>query len=110
LEGGDNINNLTMDWLSPGDGLTYRAADFPVALQLKISNFKLAHKIKVYYKIKGSSPQLITVVQPDDNGLANINFPQPAEGNGTYVITAEAELWTGEIVTSSGLTLLVRGL
>ncbi|HNQ45062.1 MAG TPA: penicillin-binding protein [bacterium] len=110
LEGGDNINNLTMDWLSPGDGLTYRAADFPVALQLKITNFKLAHKIKVYYKIKGSSPQLITVVQPDDNGLANINFPQPAEGNGTYVITAEAELWTGEIVTSSGLTLLVRGL
>ena len=110
LEGSDNVSNLTMDWLSPDDGLTYRAADFPVALQLKISNYKLAHKIKVYYKIKDSSPQLITVVQPDDNGLADINFPQPAEGNGTYVITAEAELWTGETVTSPGLTLLVRGL
>ena len=110
LGGGSNVGNLTMTWLSPDDGLTYRAADFPVALQLKITNFKLAHKIKVYYKIKGSSPQLITVVQPADNGLADINFPKPAEGNGTYVITAEAELWTGETITSPSLTLLVRGL
>ncbi|MBP8599890.1 penicillin-binding protein [Patescibacteria group bacterium] len=110
LGGGSNVGNLTMTWLSPDDGLTYRAADFPVALQLKITNFKLAHKIKVYYKIKGSSPQLITVVQPADNGLADINFPKPAEGNGTYSVTAEAELWTGETITSPSLTLLVRGL
>ena len=110
LVGGSNVGNLTMAWLSPDDGLTYRAADFPVALQLKITNFKLAHKIKVYYKIKGSSPQLITVVQPADNGLADINFPKPAEGNGTYSVTAEAELWTGETITSPSLTLLVRGL
>lgn len=106
----NNLQDLSMSWLSPDDGLTYRQADFPVNLRLKINGDKAAAKIKAYYTIKGGQPQLITIIQPDNSGVASLDFVKPPEGNGSYAITAEAELWTGVIKKSPVLNLLVKGL
>lgn len=106
----NNNQSLSLVWQSPADGLTYRQADFPINLQLRISQPRLAAKIKVYYSPKSGQKQLITAVQPDGDGLADIAFQQPPEGNGSYSIVAEADLWTGQAKTSPNLGLIVKGL
>jgi membrane carboxypeptidase/penicillin-binding protein PbpC len=105
-----NDQSLSMAWQSPADGLTFRAADFPINLQLRVSQAKLAAKIKVYYSQKGGQRQLITAVQPGDDGLADFSLKQPAEGNGNYSIVAEAELWSGQAKASPPLSLIIKGL
>lgn len=105
-----NGQSLSLAWQAPADGLTFRAADFPINLQLRINQAKLAAKIKVYYSIKGGQRQLIDAVLPDGDGLASINFKQPADGNGNYSIIAEAELWSGQTKTSPPLGLIIKGL
>jgi len=105
-----NNYNLSMAWPAPADGLTYRPADFPINLQLSVNNPRAAAKIKVYYLKKGGQRQLITAVEPNTSGLAELNFQQPAEGDGKYTITAEADLWSGQIKISPDLSLIIKGL
>ncbi|HNW55876.1 MAG TPA: PBP1A family penicillin-binding protein, partial [bacterium] len=102
--------DLSLAWQSPADGLTFRAADFPINLQLRISQPKLAAKTKVYYTVKNGGKQLITAVEASSDGLASLSFPKPKEGNGSYSIFAESELWTGQIKKSSNLNLIIKGL
>lgn len=105
-----NGQSLSMAWQSPADGLTFRAADFPINLQLRISQANLAAKIKVYYNQKDGTRQLLTIIQPDADGLADLSFKQPAEGNGNYSVMAEAELWSGQTKVSPQLNLIIKGL
>ncbi len=101
---------LSLAWQSPADGLTYRATDFPLNLQLRISQPQLAAKTKVYYTVKGGEKQLLTAVEPSSDGLASISFTKPKEGNGNYTVFAETELWTGQLKKSSNLSLIIKGL
>jgi len=110
LENNEKNINITQQITTPSNGLALSNIDFPLPIGLVVNEPDIIAKIELYYKnSENKNPVLIKKIQEITAKDININWENIPETD-TYKIYSEATLWTGEIIPSNEVTLIINNI
>ncbi len=86
---------LEISWLAPGRGLAVASIDFPLKLEIKVKNYRLAQKLMFFYQKPNAAKQLILTLDAPNSEQASVLWVQPPAASGLYNLFVEAYRWDG---------------
>jgi len=109
-EGAPSTGEISISWLSPSSGLAVTNIDFPLTLQMNVTNPEQTAQIKFYATAQGSDQAIqIATAQPIDSTTASAKWLK-IPTSGTYKLYAEAHGWNSQFAKSNEIVITVTNI
>ena len=104
-----NIAPVSLSWISPVSGLAMSNIDFPLNLNIKVTNFNTVAKINFYYSSEENEIKSIGSIENISSENNNFGWEE-APASGTYQISAEAVTWSKKSYKLEPITVIVNNI